>query len=107
MPRLNGTRLNGAIANNESEPQMFNSSKILMMSSRAVREAAPAHINPVQWNQSLGYARQACARIFRDGGSPADAVRAFGFDAENVADWSRAVELVAESLTRAPARRAA
>ena len=107
MPRLNGTRLNGAIANNESEPPMTSSSKILMMSPRAVREAAPAHINPVQWNQSLGFARQACARIFRDGGTPADAVRAFGFEASVDTDWSRAVELVAESLTRVPERRAA
>ena len=39
---------------------------------------SPSYINPVQWQQSVGYARQACARIFRDGGNPADAVRAFG-----------------------------
>ena len=80
---------------------------ILFMSHRATRDAGPAHINPVQWNQSLGYARQACARIFRDGGGPADAVRAFGLDVPDVTDWSRAVELVAESLTRTPQRRAA
>ena len=80
---------------------------ILSMSPRTIREAGPAHINPMQWNQSLGYARQACARIFRDGGGPADAVKAFGLDAQNVKDWSRAVDLVAESLTRTPARRAA
>ena len=30
----------------------------------------PRHLNSVQWEQALGYARQACARIFRDGGSP-------------------------------------
>ena len=39
---------------------------------------SPSYINPVQWQQSVGYARQACARIFRDGGNPAEAVRAFG-----------------------------
>ena len=77
------------------------------MSPPTIREAGPAHINPVQWNQSLGYARQACARIFRDGGSPRDAAEAFGLDAHNVAEWSRVVELVAECLSRTPARRAA
>ena len=39
------------------------------------------HINPLQWHQSLGYARQVAARIFRDGGSPLDAMKAFGLDA--------------------------
>ena len=38
----------------------------------------PRHINAVQWEQAIGYARQACARIFRDGGSPATALGAFG-----------------------------
>ena len=71
------------------------------------RDAGPAHVNPVQWNESLGYARQACARIFRDGGQPADAVTAFGIDGKHVKEWSKAVELVAESLTRTPIRRAA
>ena len=33
---------------------------------------SPRYINPVQWQQSIGYARQACARLFRDGGTPAD-----------------------------------
>ena len=104
------------MSNNESEPQMILSSKsssskisheLLAVRARVVREAGPAHINPVQWNQALGYARQACARIFRDGGSPADAISAFGLEAQNATDWSRAVELVAESLTRSPVRRAA
>lgn len=80
---------------------------IIAMSTRANRESGPSHINPVQWNQSLGYARQACARIFRDGGTPADAVAAFGLDPQGIADWSKAVERVAESLTRTPTRRAA
>ena len=39
---------------------------------------SPRYINPVQWQQSIGYARQACARLFRDGGTPADALAAFG-----------------------------
>ena len=70
-------------------------------------DAGPAHVNPVLWNQSLGYSRQACARIFRDGGQPVDALTAFGIQGAQIKDWSKAVELVAESLTRAPVRRAA
>ncbi len=82
-------------------------SNIIPMTTQANREAGPAHINPVQWNQSLGYARQACARIFRDGGKPADALVAFGLDPTGVTDWSKAVDRVAESLSRTPARHAA
>lgn len=66
----------------------------------------PEHINPLQWHQAIGIARQACARIFRDGGNPADALAAFGVTASK-ADWSKAVEVIAESLCREPVRRAA
>lgn len=60
----------------------------------------PHNINPVQWNQYLGYSRQACARIFRDGGSASDAVVAFGLDRDAVqaVEWSRAVDLIAAAL---------
>ena len=37
------------------------------------------HINPMQWHQAVGFARQSCARIFRDGGKPQDALSAFVF----------------------------
>ena len=69
----------------------------------------PDHVNPVLWQQSIGLARQASARIFRDGGTPADALRAFGLDPEDrTLDWSKAVETIAESLAAtAPRRRAA
>ena len=36
---------------------------------------SPRHINSVQWQQAIGYARQVCARMFRDGGTPAEAWR--------------------------------
>ena len=36
------------------------------------------HVNPLQWHQAVGVARQSCARFFRDGGAPADALLAFG-----------------------------
>jgi hypothetical protein len=64
------------------------------------------HINSVQWEQAMGYARQACALIFRDGGSPRAALNAFGLRAE-VANWSTAVERIALVLCAAPRRKAA
>jgi hypothetical protein len=69
----------------------------------------PEHINPLQWNNAVGVARQSCARIFRDGGVPADAVRAFEvhLDAEGRVDWSKAVDAIARVLCAAPSRRAA
>lgn len=68
----------------------------------------PAHINPAHWHQSVGYARAACARIFRDGGTPADALSAFGIECRaSVGDWSKAVERIAEALCAIPARQAA
>jgi hypothetical protein len=59
----------------------------------------PRHVNPVQWQQAMDYARQACARIFRDGGSAAEALGAFGLlSAEGSADWNTAVSRIAEAL---------
>lgn len=69
------------------------------------------HINPLQWHQALGLARQSCARIFRDGGTPDEALAAFGLartSAGRSADWSKVVEMIAESLcTHQPASHAA
>ena len=72
-------------------------------------ETTPVHRDPAQWQQAIGLARQACARIFRDGGSPADALRAFRITATQakVTDWSKAVSLIAEQLCATPMRRAA
>jgi len=69
------------------------------------------HINPVQWHQAIGYARQSCARFFRDGSSPAEAMASFGLvvsptDAKS-SDWDKAVEAIAELLCAQPTRRAA
>ena len=69
---------------------------------------SPRYINPMQWQQAMGYARQACARIFRDGGNPADAGRAFGIPATDPdADWSIAVDRIAQSLCAPALRKAA
>ncbi len=43
---------------------------------------SPHHVNPLQWHQAVGVARQSCARFFRDGGTPADALGAFGVAAD-------------------------
>lgn len=74
-----------------------------------IPDMTPDHINPIEWHQSLGIARQACARVFRDGGTAADALAAFGIRAERApgVDWSRAVELIAVEMCGQPLRRAA
>jgi hypothetical protein len=59
----------------------------------------PRRHNPLQWIEAIGYARQACARIFRDGGKPADALAVFGLTpAAGSLDWSVAVDRIAELL---------
>jgi hypothetical protein len=61
----------------------------------------------VQWEQAVGYARAACARVFRDGGSPATALEAFGLQLDAGADWSTAVDRIAQSLCAHQQRKAA
>ncbi len=70
---------------------------------------SPDHVNPVQWQHAQGVARQTCARFFRDGGRPEDALKAFGLTAAETTDldWSRAVDAIAQTLCAAPQRRAA
>lgn len=70
---------------------------------------SPDHVNPLQWHQAIGFARQSCARVFRDGGSPADALSAFGLacDAASPADWDKAVAAIAALLCAQPRRLAA
>jgi hypothetical protein len=65
---------------------------------------SPNHINSVQWIQAVGYSRQSCARVFRDGGSPADALSAFGLEDGGLGDteWSRAVDMIATALCKRP-----
>ena len=70
---------------------------------------SPRHVNPMQWHQAVGYARQSCARFFRDGGTPKDAMRAFDVcDDERAAnDWGKAVEVIAEVFCAQTMKRAA
>lgn len=67
------------------------------------------HINPLHWHQSLGFARQSCARFFRDGRTPGEAMRAFGLavSEDQQPDWGKAVDAIAEVLCAQPQRLAA
>ncbi len=68
------------------------------------RMSKPTHINPAQWDNAVGYARQSCARIFRHGGSPGDAMSSFGLAGRKPGtNWGSAVENIAMSLC-APGR---
>ena len=69
--------------------------------------SSPHHIKPAQWHQAVGYARQACARIFRDGGSPAEACLAFGLTGDAASNWSIAVDRIAMALCAPAVRKAA
>ena len=62
------------------------------------------HINPLQWHQAVEIARQSCARFFRDGGSPADALGAFGVpvEAHLSGDWVRRSMRSPKSSARRP-----
>ena len=65
------------------------------------------HISSVQWEQAIGYARETCARIFRDGGTPGAALTAFGLNITDQADWSNAVDRIALALCTWQQRKAA
>jgi hypothetical protein len=68
----------------------------------------PNNVNPVQWQQTLGYARNVCARVFRDGGKPADALMAFGLQGVDAPkDWATVVDRIAMQLVKSPVRKAA
>lgn len=69
----------------------------------------PDYIDDLQWTQAVAVARQSCAGLFRDGGVPADALATFGLgrDLCPAADWSRAVEMIAETLCQRPDQLAA
>jgi len=68
----------------------------------------PAHINDLEWQQAVGLARQSCARIFKDGGSPAAAMHAFGLRVDaDAAGWDKAVMQIAEVLCTHSTRQAA
>lgn len=61
----------------------------------------PQHRNPIQWQQALGFSRESCAHVFRDGGSPEDALRSFGLPTtqdDPESNWGHVVEQIADAL---------
>ena len=58
------------------------------------------HLPPRAWHEALGAAREACARLWAEGRSPADALRAHGLEAPDpdAATWSSAASAIAELL---------
>jgi hypothetical protein len=57
------------------------------------------HVDTAELDYATGIARQVCARVFRDGGTPADALEAFGIahvDAHG--SWRSAVDTIAVAL---------
>lgn len=69
-------------------------------------QTVPGHINPIQWQHALAVSRQECARVFRDGGTAAEALHAFGLTADN-ANWEQAVDLIAAGICARPMKSAA
>jgi hypothetical protein len=69
----------------------------------------PAHINALQRHHAQSIARQTCARVFRDGGQPADALQTFNLKLTETQKlgWGRAVELITDSLCQLPLKQAA
>jgi hypothetical protein len=72
-------------------------------------QPSPSHINSLQWHHAQSIARQTCARVFRNGGQPADALLEFSLKMTetNKLGWGRAVELITESLCQLPLKMAA
>ncbi len=67
----------------------------------------PDHLSPMQWHQAVAVSRQECARIFRDGGTPQDALVAYGLKADVAANWERVVDQIAGEICMHPIMRAA
>jgi hypothetical protein len=68
----------------------------------------PQHINPLQWNEAVAMARQGCARVFRNGGAPQEALASFGLESggAQLNDWSKAVDQIANALCQTMRRAA-
>lgn len=55
------------------------------------------HIDPAEWAMAVEQARHVCARLFRDGATPADALVAMGVSpvSGNENDWATTVDKIA------------
>ena len=56
----------------------------------------PQHVHPLRWRHAVDVSRETCARFFRDGRSPADAVRSCGLALPGATTWAQAVNMLAE-----------
>ncbi len=59
-------------------------------------------INSTQWTEAVGRARNYCTAIDRRGGSPLDAVRAYGlFELDQEpSDWEKARQIIALAMCK-------
>ena len=69
--------------------------------------SVPDHLNPMQWHQAVAVSRQSCARVFRDGGTPDEALAAFGLAGAGDMSWEKAVDVIAAELCAHPLPKAA
>ena len=69
--------------------------------------SVPDHLNPIQWHQAVAVSRQTCARVFRDGGTPAEALASFGIAGPRDVSWEKAVDMIAAELCAHPLPKAA
>jgi hypothetical protein len=69
--------------------------------------SVPSHLNPMQWHQALAVSRQTCARVFRDGGTPVEALASFGLTSADDVSWDKAVDMIGEELCAHTMARAA
>ncbi len=60
--------------------------------------SAPRGCPPVQWEQAIGLARHTCAKVYRDGGSPAEALFSAGADNSADASWDTAIRALARQF---------
>ncbi len=69
--------------------------------------STPSHLNSMQWQQALAVSRDVCARVFRDGGTPKEALASFGLAVAQNVNWDRAVDMIAEEICTHPIAQAA
>lgn len=56
----------------------------------------PDYVNPVEWELALSMARSICADMFRKGGTPLDALRAYGIERSfSHPNWQNAIDIIA------------
>lgn len=56
----------------------------------------PENINPQEWEQALTQARSICMRLFKKGGTPLDALKAYGIHHIcSHPNWGVAIETIA------------